>query len=415
MSAISTLGAARAHLTKMTRAAKTSAPRVLVIQSSRMGHHPRHHYRLATALQAAGYAVLMVAQPDLTPGHVDAVPMMYLPVRTNRLTRMLTGPLTMLRALRQRPDAIYIVSLDMLPWGVLARIFTRTVVVYDSNEEYDTYMLIKEWVPERLRPLLRRVVRWAEPWLASKLSAATTALPATQEKFEAAGVRSVHVRNFPPASLAEQRGRPESFDYDILIGGSLPDDQMPLLAATARELEARGLGDLRWLVVARNYGDRERELLISELEGAGVRDRFELRYNLPFLEMQGVMRSSRVAFLLYPSDENYAARIPIRIFEYMAAGVPFVGPDLPTTAQFVAGLGVADLAPAGDPVAYAEALAALLHDPERQAEMARRGPEVYRERYNWERESAKLVDLFQSLIPEPPLAAAASTREPASV
>jgi len=398
----------------VTRTSKHTPPRVVVIQSSRMAHHPRHHYRLATALQTAGYAVLMLAQPDLTPGHVDAVPMAYLPVRNGRFMRMLTGPLTMLRALRLKPDAIYIVSLDMLPWGVLARVFGRKVVVYDSNEEYDTYMLIKEWVPTWLRKPLLRIVRPTEPWLASKLSAATTALPATQAKFEAAGVRSVNVRNFPPASLAQDGPRPESFDYDILIGGSLPDDQMPLLAATAAELEARGLADLRWLVVARNYGDREREMLEAALEARGVRERFELRYNLPFLEMQDVMRASRIAFLLYPSDENYAARIPIRIFEYMAAGVPFVGPKLQTTAEFVDGLGVADLAPAGDPAAYADALAALLADPERQAEMARRGPEIYRERYNWERESMKLVELFQSLIPRAPLAPAAPAREPSA-
>jgi glycosyltransferase involved in cell wall biosynthesis len=98
---------------------------------------------------------------------------------------------------------------------------------------------------------------------------------------------------------------------------------------------------------------------------------------------------------------NYGARIPIRIFEYMASGLPFVASDLPTTAEFTRDRGVAELVPAGDPGAYARALAGLLDDPERQAAMRARGPVLAREEYNWQRESLKLVDLYRSLVGAP--------------
>ena len=132
-----------------------------------------------------------------------------------------------------------------------------------------------------------------------------------------------------------------------------------------------------------------------------MRQRFELRYNVPFAEMQAVMAASAIGFVLYPTDVNYGARIPIRIFEYMASGLPFVASDLPTTAEFTRGRGVAELVEAGDPAAYAGALAALLDDPERQASMSARGPVLAREEYNWQRESRKLVDLYESLVGPP--------------
>ena len=52
--------------------------------------------------------------------------------------------------------------------------------VYDSNEEYDSLMLIKDWLPGPSGGT-QAGPDAAEPWLAKRLDAATTALPATHE------------------------------------------------------------------------------------------------------------------------------------------------------------------------------------------------------------------------------------------
>ena len=344
----------------------------------------------------------MLAQPDLSEGHEDRVRVEHLPLRGNRLSRILSAPLTVRRALRTRPDALYVVSLDLLPWAVLARRLGRApVVVYDTNDEHHTFMLVKEWIPRPLRSPLGRLVGWLEPWLAARLDAATTALPATQQRFERAGVRSLEVRNFPPASLAGDENRGSHHDYDVLLGGSLPADQVELLARTAALAERLGGRPLRWIVAARNYGEEDKQRLVAALEAHGVRARFDLRYNVPFLDMQDLMARSRIGFVLYPSGLNYAERIPIRIFEYMAAGVPFVAADLPTTAEFTAGRGVAELVPAGDAEGNARAIVSLLSDPDRLREMSLRGPLLVRKSYNWDREASRLTALFQELVGPP--------------
>ena len=138
------------------------------------------------------------------------------------------------------------------------------------------------------------------------------------------------VRNFPPATLTPTAScpRPGASLRTCSSAAALPEDQIPLLAQTAAALERMDLAALRWLVAARSYGPHEQQLLESALGGAGVRERFELRYNIPFAEMKAIMDGSRIGFVLYPGDVNYGARIPIRIFEYMARGLPFVASDL---------------------------------------------------------------------------------------
>ncbi len=323
-------------------------PRVVFVQSSRLGHHPRHHYRLAASLNAGGYDVTTLAQPDPSPGHTDAVPMRYLPLRRSRLGRMLSGPVTMFRALSRRPDAVHVVCLDLLPWAAVAKRLRPGVrFVYDSNEEYDSFMLIKDWLPRPVRRPLQRLVRALEPWLARQLDATTTALPATHERFTAAGVRSTLVRNFPPASIVPEGGRATTFTHDVLVGGTLAEDQIDLIARTAEHLAELHPAPVRWLVVARDADARERARLEDALTSAGVRDSFQLRYDLPFVAMKGVLHSTRLGFIPYPGDVNYADRIPIRIFEYMATGIPFVAGDLATTSAFLRDQGVAELVPAG--------------------------------------------------------------------
>jgi glycosyltransferase involved in cell wall biosynthesis len=293
-----------------------------------------------------------------------------------------------------------VVCLDRLPWAVVAKRLRPGIrFIYDSNEEYDSFMLIKDWLPRPVRRPLQVLVRSLEPWLAGRLDATTTALPATHKRFTAAGVNSTLVRNFPPASIVPEGGRTAAFTHDVLVGGTLADDQIDLIARTAERLAELNGAPVRWLVVARDAEARERERLEDSLTRAGVRDSFQLRYDLPFVAMKGVLHSTRLGFIPYPGDVNYADRIPIRIFEYMATGIPFVAGDLPTTSAFLRGQGVAELVPAGNPDAAAGALHTLLRDPAAQSSMSDRGPRLVRAHYTWERESRYLVDLYAGLLP----------------
>jgi glycosyltransferase involved in cell wall biosynthesis len=290
------------------------------------------------------------------------------------------------------PELVYVVSLDLLPWAALLRRFSRIRVLYDSSEQYDAYMLTKGYLPDRLRPPLSRVVRWLEPWLARRLDGATTAVPATQEKFVAAGVRSQLVRNFPPRELTKMAVERGPFEYDVMVGGSLHEDGVAVLAETAAKLVELSPGDVRWLAVCRNYDEPKKEHLERSLTGAGVRHLFDLRYDLPFQEVQQLTTTTRVGLIGYPDRPYYRIALPLRVLEYMAVGLPFVTARFELVDQLVGGEEVGAFEPPGDAGAYAVALADLLGDEPRRERMTLRGPEIVRERLNWENEGRALVE-----------------------
>jgi glycosyltransferase involved in cell wall biosynthesis len=380
-------------------APRRSGLRVVFLQSSSACHHPRHHFRMAASLARAGYGVNTMAQRDFGDGHVDAVPISYLPKRRSRGGRMLTGPLTVARALREDPDVLHVVCLDLLPWALLARVLRpRVVVLYDSNEEYDLLIQIKDWLPARLRPIVARLVRHWEPRLAARLHGVTVAVPATQERFGARGARVLLVRNFVPRALVAEGAREADFSHDVLFGGSLSEPQIPLLAATAARLQLLLGRPARWLCAVRHLDPRTERLLDSALREQGVRDGFSILANRPFDEMRRLANASAVAFAPYPADARNHIALPMRLFEYMAWGVPFVTSELPALTALLGDHKVGMFTPAGDAQGYAGALARVLASPELGRTCGRNGLHLSRTLLNWEDEAARLVEFYDELL-----------------
>jgi len=381
------------------KAPRRSGYEVVFLQSSRACHHPRHHFRMAASLARAGYGVRTIAQRDLGDGHVDAVPIEYLPERRSRVSRMLTGPVTVARALRDDPDVVHVVCLDLLPWALLARMLKpQIVVLYDSNEEYDLLIGMKDWLPARLRPIVASLVRRWEPRLAARLHGVTVAVPATQERFETCGTRPVLVRNFVPRELAAEGAREADFRYDVLFGGSLTELQIPLLAATATRLRDFLGRPVRWLCAVRHLDTRTERLLDSVLREQGLRDDFSILANRPFDEMQRLACESAVAFAPYPADALNRIALPMRLFEYMAWGVPFVTSELPALTKLLGDQEVGVFAPAGDAQGYARALARMLANPALGRMCGRNGLQLSYTLLTWEGEAARLVEFYDELL-----------------
>ena len=112
------------------------------------------------------------------------------------------------------------------------------------------------------------------------------------------------------------------------------------------------------------YGEDDRRLLERRSTRAGVREELRRPPQRPFAEMKGLLGRLRGS----DSSSTRATsttppRIPIRIFEYMAAGSRSSPATCRRRGPSRTGTGVAVLADAGDTAAFAEALGALLDDP----------------------------------------------------
>ena len=116
---------------------------------------------------------------------------------------------------------------------------------------------------------------------------------------------------------------------------------------------------------------------------------------VPNSEVPRVMKACDVCTIPWPWTEFSAYYTsPLKLFEYMAAGVPIVASDLPTMKEVLRHDENAWLVQPGDPSALAEGIKTLLTDQERAARLAQTAREDVKT-YTWGTRAAQIIDLIK--------------------
>ena len=100
--------------------------------------------------------------------------------------------------------------------------------------------------------------------------------------------------------------------------------------------------------------------------------------------------------LLLPLPDEPVARLftsPLKLFDYMAAGVPIVASDLPALREVLQHERNVLLARPGDPDSFAEAVRRLLGEPELARRLGQQAREDVRQ-YGWDARAAALLDFI---------------------
>jgi glycosyltransferase involved in cell wall biosynthesis len=106
-----------------------------------------------------------------------------------------------------------------------------------------------------------------------------------------------------------------------------------------------------------------------------------------------------MGILLYRNDcrNNYYCA-PNKLFEYMMMGLPVIAPSFPGIVPIVEGGNAGLCVDPARPEQIAAAVNELARSPELRQRMKENGLRLTRERYNWETESAPLIERYRALL-----------------
>lgn len=361
--------------------------------------HPRDDSRirskeLATLARAFGGAVSLYVQDGLgdavDPDHgyriVDTGP------RLRRVSRMTVGAWRMIRAVaRARPAVAHFHDPELLPWAVLLRLF-GIKVVYDAHEDMPQQVKHNPGLPPLVRRLAPPFVAFAE-WLGARLINGLVA-PTTTITDRFPKRMTALVRNFPlldelhAPDPTPMRDRPVEMTYV----GSISEVRniYGMIAAVAR----LAVPDAR-LRLAGTFAVPETERRARAMpEWRSVR--FE-----GWTDREGVARvlaDGRAGLVLLKPVEHEMLTLPIKLFEYMAAGLPVISSDFPVWRGIVEGAGCGLLVDPEDEAAVVAAMRWIIDHPGEAQLMGERGRRAVEERFNWELEAATLTDFYRERL-----------------
>jgi len=359
--------------------------------------HPPFDTRIfqkeAKTLVRAGYDVALIAQHAKNE-IVDGVKIIALPKPRNRLTRIFSLTWRAFRlALREQADVYHFHDPELLPIGVLLKIFTRAKVIYDVHEDVPQQILTKYWIPVPLRQPLAVVFNAAEKLLVWAMDAVVVATEGIGAKF--ARFRPIVVHNYPdlgilpnPAPVPQEEGQ----KVLVYVGGI---SRLRGAVEMIRALECLTYSEDVWLDLIGRVEPAELEAELRALPGYGrVRFFGWLPWKLAWEHAQ----SALVGLVLFHAAPNHTNALPNKLFEYMAIGIPVIASNFPLWKEIVEGNNCGITVDPLDPKAIAQAVEHLLTHPDEACRMGENGRQAVEEKYNWEREGEKLLKLYEGLL-----------------
>ncbi len=355
--------------------------------------HPVDDHRIlhkeCASLSEAGYDVTLIAPHD-RDGVLRGVRVRALraPAR-NRLERMLRRPEAAYRAALDVDAELYhFHDPDFLPYGVrLARAGRR--VVYDAHEDVAVQVRHKDWIPSRARTHVAQAAAALEAACVGRIDAVVSPSASALHRLRTRQPRTVLVANYPrleatPAPAPWDRRRRAA----CYVGGITRVRGAHELVDAMSHVQAE-------LILA---GAMWPPALRGELERSAGWPRVRYLGRVDHERVTDVLAQSKVGVIPLHPHPAYRDALPVKLFEYLAAGLPVISIDVPRWREVLDAHDCGVCVPFGSPPALGAAIGALLDDDERARAMGARGRRVVEAHYSWRSQADALLALYAELL-----------------
>ena len=356
--------------------------------------HPRFDTRIfhkeCQTLAAAGHDTTLIVADGFGDESRDGIRIVDVGAPAGRLARVSKVAWRVAaEALARGADVCHLHDPELLPWGLwLKRRGMR--VIFDAHEDVPKDMLTKTYLHPVVRRFLMHGTAGLERETCRRLDGVIAATPFIREKFEAMGVRCVDVDNFPiPDELSVKVDWKSKKREVCYVGG------INTIRGGGEIVRAMALikGDLRLNLVGRFQENAAEQRMRSDegwarVNAFGHLDRGGVR--------EVLSRSVAGLVTLHPIA-TYRDLLPVKMFEYMSAGIPVIASDFPYWREIVEGCECGICVNPLDPHAIAAAIDKLSADPAMAERMGGNGRRAVVERYNWPREARKLLDFYAGI------------------
>jgi glycosyltransferase involved in cell wall biosynthesis len=345
------------------------------------------------SLARAGYAVTVIG-PHAANAQVENVSIRAIAKPKSRVLRMTQAARQLyLAAILENADVYHFHDPELIPVGLLLRA-RKKCVIYDVHEDYPKDIYYKSYLPGLLRRIISAVARRIEDAAARRFSAIVAVTPAIAERFTPLNPNTVIVRNFP-------------YGEELVDSAPAPWPERKCAAVYVGTISPqRGIAEIVD-AIGKLPGTLNASL---EIAGEAVPDYVTRRAAWARVHHHGILnqqhtyellRSVRVGLSCQHPIPTFIDSIPVKIFEYMGAGLPIIVSNFPFWQKMLDGIGCAVFVNPLDSGEIAQAMEYLLTNSSEAEVMGRRGQAAVASRFNWNSESKRLVGLYNDLVGAP--------------
>ncbi len=312
------------------------------------------------------------------------------PKTGGRISRMTTTVKKVFEKAKELDSDIYhLHDPELIPIGLkLKKLGFK--VIFDAHEDLPKQLLGKPYLGKAVKVILSKTFELYEKYACKKFDYIITATPHIRDKFLKINKKSVDINNFPIlGELANKTPWDEKKDEVCYVGG------IAKTRGIKEVVKAMEFTQNVRLNLAGSFSENDVETEVKSYDGWKNVNEFG------FLDREGVAdvmsRSKAGLVTLYPTI-NYLDALPIKMFEYMSAGLPIITSNFSLWKEIVeendCGICVNPL----EPQEIARAIEYIIVHPQEAEQMGQNGKKAVLKKYNWGIEEEKLFRVYGELI-----------------
>ncbi|QPL42595.1 glycosyltransferase family 4 protein [Pseudoalteromonas sp. A41-2] len=264
-------------------------------------------------------------------------------------------------------------------------------VVFDAHEDLPVQILSKPYLHPFFAKVISRIAHYYESYLCKRVDAVVAATPFIRDKFLNINPNTVDVNNYPKVEEfikidTANFSHRESCCY---LGGITKVRGIYEIVDAMSRSEANGN-----LLLAGNFLEKQVQDDVVKLEGWNKVD------DLGWLnreDIQTVLGRSFAGLVTLHPIENYKDALPVKMFEYMASGIPVIASNITLWKDIVIGDECGICVDPYSSKEISDAMNYLANNLEVAKAMGARGRDAVLKKYNWQIEEEKLFQLYSKL------------------
>jgi len=312
------------------------------------------------------------------------------PTHSGRMSRMSRHAYACYRIAKALDaDVYHFHDPELIPYGLMLAAAGKGVI-YDVHEDLYGDIQSKAWIPPWARQSVAMISRGIEHVGAHRFAAVVGSSEQSGAVFAQSARRLVIVNNYPLLSELGNAMRSSATPRDAVcyIGGIDGTRGIREMVTAVGHIGVK-------LLLAGSFTSTALRAEVTQYPGWAHVE--ELGY-LDRTGVKNVLKRSFAGLVTLEELPNYLLALPVKMFEYMAAGIPVISSPFPQWRAIVDSAQCGICVNPKDPKAISEAIRFLRDHPEEAEKMGMNGRRAVEQKYRWEQEQLKLLSLYQELL-----------------
>ncbi|OQX54880.1 MAG: hypothetical protein B5M53_05295 [Candidatus Cloacimonas sp. 4484_209] len=304
-------------------------------------------------------------------------------------------------------DVIHCIDLFLLPAAIYVAKRKKAKIVYDAKERYIIYM--SEYFLF-LRGIMKKLIETLENFLVKHVDAVLT-ISTNKEMFEKRYKRFCRnvevIYNVPDLSAKSDKIIIENLrnkyqgKYILAYAGELGEQKGLNILPEVIKLVREKFSQVLVLLIGNFAFPSYKEQFLAYIKKEDVEQNIIIMPWLPYDKMFQYLKISHVGLALYQPRESYkfaGKGCACKLFTYMHAGIPIISTNFGELAKVVKEENCGILVDTTSAQAIANAVIFLLKNKDIAREFGENGRRAILEKYNWGKESQKLLKIYKKIL-----------------